>query len=101
MSAGRPPISYPRLAKLGSAVCAGCLPCVSLRGYRNDLDRKRPLSRRRLRVCEVAAKPADEHADGVGVAAAGVAGCVRESVLCGGSVQFGDVLLGDDGGEMC
>lgn len=79
----------------------GACPACHLRGYRNDLDRKRPLSRHRLRVCEVAAKPADEHADGVGVAAAGVAGCVRESVLCGGSVQFGDVLLGDDGGEMC
>jgi hypothetical protein len=26
---------------------------------------------------------------------------VREPVVGGGSVQLGDVLLGDDGGEMC
>jgi hypothetical protein len=70
-------------------------------GYRNDLDRKRPLSRHRLCVGEVAVKPADDHAGGVGVGSAGLAGRVRESVAGGGSVQLGDVLLGDDGGEMC
>jgi hypothetical protein len=70
-------------------------------GYRNDLDRKRPLSRHRLCVGEVAAKPADDRAGDVGVGPAGLAGRVRESVVGGGPVQLGDVLLGDDEVEMC
>ena len=69
-------------------------------GYRNDLDRKRPLSRHRLCVGEVAAKTADDHAGGVGVGPAGLARRVRESVVGGDSVQFGDALLGDGVGEM-
>jgi hypothetical protein len=90
------------LAKLGSLACAGgpALRFVS-RGIANDIDRKRPLSRHWLCVGEVAAKPADDHAGGVGVGSAGLAGRVRESVVGGGAVQLGDVLLGDDGGEMC
>jgi hypothetical protein len=76
-------------------------PAFRFARYRNDIARKRPLSRHRLCVGEVAAKPADDHAGGVGVGPAGLAGRVRESVVGGGSVQLGDVLLGDDGGEMC
>jgi hypothetical protein len=77
------------------------LPAFRFARYRNDIDRKRPLSRHWVCVGEVAAKPADHHAGGVGVGSAGLAGRVRESVVGGGSVQLGDVLLGDDGGEMC
>jgi hypothetical protein len=71
-------------------------------GCRNDLDRTRPLSRHRLCVGEVAAKPSDDHVGGPGVGGgpAGLAGRVRESVVGGDSVQFGDVLLGDGVGEM-
>ena len=94
-----PPVA--QLAKLGSLACAGgpALRFVS-RGIANDIDRKRPLSRHWLCVGEVAAKPADDHAGGAGVGSAGLAGLVRESVAGGGLVQLGDVLLGDDGGEM-
>lgn len=59
------------------------------------------LSRRRLRGSEAAAKPAEEHAAGIGVRPAGLAGRVHEPVVGGGSVQFGDLLLGDGVGEMC
>ena len=67
-----------------------------------DIDRRGPPSSRHWRcVGEVAAKPADDHTGGVGVGLAGLAGRVREPAVGGGSVQLGDVLLGDDGGEMC
>ena len=79
----------------------GACPAFRFARYRNDIDRKRPLSRHRLCVGEVAVKPADDHAGGVGVGPAGLAVRVRESMVGGGSVQLGDVLLGDDGGEMC
>ena len=59
-----------------------------------------PLSRRGLRVGEEAAKPSSENGAGLGVGPADVAGRLHESVVGGGSVQFVDVLLGGDGGEL-
>ncbi len=58
------------------------------------------LSRRGLRVGEEAAKPSSENGAGLGVGLADVAGRLRESVVGGGSVQFVDVLVGGDGGEL-
>lgn len=83
-----------------SRVPVACPGFVS-RGIAATSTARGRLSRHRLCVGEVAAKPADDHAGGVGVGPAGLAGRVRESVVGGGSVQLGDVLLGDDGGEMC
>ena len=60
----------------------------------------RPLSRHRLRVSEVAAKPPDKNAAGLGVGPAGVAGRAHESMVGSGSVQLGDVLLAEDGSDM-
>jgi len=89
-----------QVANLGSLAARPGLPCIAVRaGIRGDADRE-VLSRRRLRGSAVGAKPAEEHAGGVGLRPAGVACCVHESLVGGSSVQFVDVLLGDDGGEV-
>jgi hypothetical protein len=56
--------------------------------------------RRRLWAGEAAAKLAEECGWGIGVVGAGVDGGVRGTVVVGGSMQVGDLLLGDHEGEM-
>jgi hypothetical protein len=64
------------------------------------------LTRGRVRLSEAAAEPANEHdrrgGDGAasGVAAAGRLGGLHEAVVVGGSAEVGDVLLGDEEGEL-
>ena len=71
------------------AVCARvAMPTVGL------------LSRRGLRGSEAATEPTDEHDSGIAPRAAVDAGRRGQSRAGGGSVKLGDVLLGDDGGEM-
>jgi hypothetical protein len=65
-----------------------------------------------VRLSQAAAEPVQErdwHGGGVAGCGDGVAGCgdgvaagggVHEAVVVGGSVQVGDVLLGDDEGEL-
>jgi hypothetical protein len=61
-----------------------------------------------LRLSRAAAEPVQERdwrgggvaGCGDGVAAGGGGGGVHEAVVVGGSVQVGDVLLGDDEGEL-
>ena len=77
-------------------------------GIRRSLSTWPALACGRVRLSEVPAEPANERdrrggdgaAGGGGLAADGGCGGLLEAVVVGGSAEVGDVLLGDDEGEL-